>query len=131
MRVIDASALVKYLSREPGWRRVRELLAEGCVAPELLLKEAANSLWRRVRGGEISGGLAQQILGQARRVVDTRPQTDELLAEAFTIALKVGLTVYDALYIALARHNRVGLITADIRQAEAAQAIGVTVTFIR
>jgi len=48
MRVIDSSAIVKYLSREPGWERVRKVMKEGILTLELAVIEIANALWKKV-----------------------------------------------------------------------------------
>lgn len=51
MRVIDSSTLIKYLSREVGWERAREVILEGVITLDLAIKEVVSALWRRVFKG--------------------------------------------------------------------------------
>ena len=62
-------------------------------------------------------------------VITLKPQ-DEVIDDAFSMALKYGVTVYDALYIAYANKNRALLLTSDRKQAEVAKRIGVSVVLI-
>ena len=48
-----------------------------------------------------------------------------LLPRALEIALAARLAVYDCVHIALAENLRCSLITADTRQADAAQNLGI------
>jgi predicted nucleic acid-binding protein len=54
----------------------------------------------------------------------------ELYAQAFEIAIRSSLPIYDTLFIALAKARRVPLITSDPSQAEAARKLGVEVELI-
>ena len=62
MRVIDSSSLVKYFSREEGWRKVGEYLLEGVVSTDLVVKEVGNALWKKIIRGEMTLEIAQEIL---------------------------------------------------------------------
>ncbi len=48
-----------------------------------------------------------------------------LLLEAFEVAVNKGITIYDALFIMLARRLNCTLATADKKQAEAAGGLGI------
>ncbi len=50
----------------------------------------------------------------------------DLLVRALQIGLEHKLAIYDSVYIALAEKHNLPLITADARQAAAAQQVGVT-----
>jgi predicted nucleic acid-binding protein len=53
--VIDASIAVKWVVEEPGTASALSLLNQGrLLAPELLVAECANILWKKVRRGELS-----------------------------------------------------------------------------
>ena len=54
----------------------------------------------------------------------------ELLPDAMHIALKHGLTVYDAVFVALALKEDLPLLTAGRQQAKAAQEEGLEAVFI-
>jgi len=51
---------------------------------------------------------------------------DEYLDRALEIALKEGITVYDALYISLAIHQNKPILTLDKKQREVSRKYGVT-----
>ncbi|RLE73644.1 MAG: PIN domain nuclease [Thermoprotei archaeon] len=126
MRAIDASALVKYFSRERGWERVSELVLEGVASVELVVKEVANSLLKKVRRGEMSAEVALELVEAVPKIVKIEPQAP-LVPRALRLALEHSITVYDALYVALAESRGLELITCDVRQASAAERVGVRV----
>lgn len=129
--VIDSSVLVWYLSREPGWEAAREALLEPAVTLPLAVKEAANALWKKARRGELDPDAAEMILKDLAEGVIPLEEQEPLVPRAYRIAVQEGITVYDALFIALAERLHAGLITADRRQAEAAERIGVEVRLLR
>jgi len=127
--VIDASALVAYLLREEGFERIRDLLySSRTLSPDLAAKEAANAILVALRRGRISRSQASRVFSALKLilagVVEVYPEL-ELLEEAYSIALATSLTIYDSLYIALARRVGGRLATRDRRQYEAAKRLGV------
>ena len=50
---------------------------------------------------------------------------DELLDDALRFGLNTGITVYDALFCALAERNRIGLITDDLAMVNRITGSGV------
>ena len=49
-KVIDSSALAAFLLKEEEeWKRIREILREKPYTLELAIKEAGNSVWKRVK----------------------------------------------------------------------------------
>lgn len=126
MRVIDASALTKYVNREMGWEHVEGLLFEGCMTLNLALKEVVNSLWKRVRRGEITEEQATELTDALLEAKIVRIFSQEpLLTEALRLSVKLDITIYDSLYIVLARQLRADLITSDITQAKKAEQVGI------
>ncbi|MEM3056101.1 MAG: type II toxin-antitoxin system VapC family toxin, partial [Candidatus Bathyarchaeia archaeon] len=55
---------------------------------------------------------------------------EALLEEAFKIAFKGDVSIYDALYIELARRRKVELISRDDKQVKVAGDFGVRALFI-
>ena len=131
MRVIDSSSLVKFFSREEGWNKVREVLLEGVVTLDLGIKEVANALGKKVLKGEISYDIAQTIL---KDLVEERaiPIIDQerFLIQAFTLAVNDNITIYDAIFIVVAKELKTELVTSDKRQMDIAVKNGVKVVFI-
>jgi predicted nucleic acid-binding protein len=119
MLVVDASALLLVLLREPGWDEVLALLAaEEPIAPELIVAETANALWRRVRTGGRSAEQAREVLADAMAPITRLAPMAPLRARALDLALRRDHPVYDCLYVALAQREGVPLLTADRRLAE-------------
>jgi len=125
---VDSSALSKYILREEGWEGVRRRLEEGGISLEMALKEACNALWKRVMRGEVDGEMASRVVEELMRweilrLADQR----ELIEEAFKISIRRGITLYDSLFIALAKAMDIPLLTSDERQSKAASEEGVEV----
>ena len=114
--VVDASVAIKWVVEEPGSEAAAALLGgTSLLAPDLLLVECANALWKKVRRGELTAGeagLAIRLLRQADiELVPTRP----LVERALLLALQLDQTAYDCLYLALAMESGRGFVTADSR----------------
>ena len=126
MKVIDSSALVKYVVKEPGWKKVEEFILAGCVTVDLALKELGNALWKRVIRKELDQSLATKLMNiiLTRRLVRIYPQ-EPLLVKALELSANISLPIYDTIYIALARELKSELITSDIKQANKAEEVGV------
>jgi predicted nucleic acid-binding protein len=119
MLVVDASVAVKWLLPEPGRPLARRLLTEGepLCAPDLLLAEVGNALWKNIRRGMPAGPLREAwalLPPSFQRLVPM----GELAAAAFDLALRHDHPVYDCFYVALARRESAPLITADARLAD-------------
>ena len=90
--------------REPGWERVERVMLEGVLTLDLSAKEIANALWKKVARNEMSYEVAVEVV---RDIVENKalrmePQENYLI-DAFKIAVEAKVTVYDALFIALAK----------------------------
>lgn len=121
--VIDASVALKWVLLEPGGEAARKLVGrEVLLAPEFLRLECANVLAQRVRSGVLTWNDAEAGL----QVIDTagvRLTPDRsLIPDAQQLAVTLGRSVYDSLYLALAISEQTRLVTADVRFANAAMA---------
>ncbi|MEM3607705.1 MAG: type II toxin-antitoxin system VapC family toxin [Candidatus Bathyarchaeia archaeon] len=128
MKAIDSSSLTKYFSREDGWQKVGEILLEGAITLDLSIKEVANALWRKVLSQEAEVEDVEEILRDLIRsdAIKIHRQEDYLIA-AFKTAIKHRITVYDSLFIELARSAKIELVTSNDKQAEAAKKEGIDV----
>jgi predicted nucleic acid-binding protein len=126
VRVIDSSTLVKYFSRESGWEEVERIMLEGIVTLDLALKELANALRKKISENEMSFETAARII---RDIAEGKPfpvePQEPYLVEALEIALRNNITVYDALFVAMAKRKGLELATCDEKQAKAARKEGV------
>jgi len=133
-RVIDSSAIAKFLLREEGWLKVKGFLLEKPYTLELAVKEVANAIWRRVMLlRDISVGKAFIILNDLlelkKYLLVVEPQTP-YLSQALKIAIENKVTVYDALFIAQALAKQAVLITSDEKQCKLAENLNVETVYI-
>ncbi len=134
MIVIDASILTKFILKEVGWEKVLPYLRDGTVSVDLVVKETVNAIWRRCEQGKISIKEAKIMLTALKEVAGKAVKIDDekrYLDEAIRIAFRRKLTIYDSLYIALAKEKKLKLLTADLTQAKAAEVEGVPITIIQ
>ncbi len=114
--VVDASIAVKWVVEEDGTPQALALRQRGkLIAPELLVAECANILWKKVQRNELSkeeAYLAARLLQAAE--IEILP-TRSLLEAATRIAIELDHPAYDCLYFALAVENGCQFITADER----------------
>jgi predicted nucleic acid-binding protein len=115
--VLDASAVVRLITGDPEasqWAQHIER-APLVLAPELMLSEVANTLWKLHRAGHLSAQDPQELLADARDLVDQIEPDRHLQVEALALACHLDHPVYDCLYLALARREAALLLTADQR----------------
>ena len=108
VRIIEGSALAFELQEAA-------LAADLVLAPELMLTEVANALWRLQRGSQLEADGLQRRLSRAAELVDVIEPDRHLQAEALALACHLDHPVYDCLYLALARREAAALLTADQR----------------
>ena len=113
--VVDASVLVKWFIPEVHSEAARRWLdaSHDYLAPDLVFPEAGNAISKKVRRGELTPAearrLATDISGAAVEAISMRG----LLPDAEALAVTTGMTVYDAVYVALAVRLETRVITAD------------------
>ena len=118
MRVIDSSALVKFFSKEGVGEGRRGDLRGCCDAGPG--DQGGRQRAVEEGGGEMGEGVAIRIISDLlKREAMVVVGQDEYLLEAFRIATRRKVTVYDALFIALAKSMKAELVTSDGRQYEA------------
>ena len=121
-RIVDASVVVKWYVPEPGSDAAAKLMRSGAtlLAPDHIVAEVGNVLWKKVRRQELAAEDATDI---ADRVATGLPATlrasQPLLRAAVELATAYDRTVYDALYVALAVTEGTTLLTADERLVRA------------
>lgn len=114
--VVDASVVVKCYVPEDGSPAAVALLggAGRLLAPDLLVAEFGNTLWKKTRRGELTrdeGDAIVQAFLTAAPV--TLYASTALLQPAWELAREFRRTIYDALYLALAVAQDCPFITAD------------------
>jgi len=119
--VVDASVAIKWVIEEEGTAEALALRRHKLIAPDLIVSECANILWKKVRRAELSAeeaGIASRLLANAD--LDLMP-TRSLMNTALEIAILLDHPAYDCLYLALAEQNDTEFVTADSRLVSKAQ----------
>lgn len=122
--VIDASVAIKWVIDEPGTEQALLLRRHRLMAPDLLVPECANILWKKVRRHELSEAeamLAARLLQRAE--IELQPMRD-LLEPATKLAIALGHPAYDCIYLALAQALSCAMTTADEQLCRKTLAIG-------
>lgn len=134
--VIDASALVAFCLNEEGLDRdkVKEHLRKGAISIDLIRAESANAILVSKRRGitrETAVGPAlSSMLELSRNNISMMPQDDQLLSDAFEMSEDSTLTIYDLLYLSLARKLGANLLSKDEGQIKTAKRLGITAEII-
>ena len=125
--VFDASVIAKWMlpaEREElhlearDWANRYDRGELSIIVPDLLWIEVASLLWKAVRNSRITSDDAKMaIVGLRDRELTTVESTPGLLDTALDIALANNTSVYDSIYVALAKETKTILITADRRLA--------------
>lgn len=124
--VVDASAALKWVLEEEGSPDALELLGRDVLhAPDFLLLEVANVLRTKVRRGALSRSDADAAFRTLAAVPMALTPLAELIRPARSLAFALDLTVYDAVYAALAQQLDCPLATADRTLAQATTAAGL------
>lgn len=113
--VIDANVLVKWFVEEEGSDQARTLRGRSLVAPDLIIVETANILWKKVRADGFDAadvGYALKLIQHSKIVLT--PSLD-LAQRAFEIGHVLDHAVYDCFYLALAEARGIPFVMADAK----------------
>jgi len=134
--VVDASTLAKYVLHEDGWEEVSRYIREKrpLYSIDHVLKEVANAIWKHTFIRKlITIEVALRLYDLLERLVISQAiilETElKYVRRAIEIALKYGITVYDALYIAQA--EKYGeLLTSDEKQGNISRELKIRVYMV-
>ena len=119
--VLDASVAAKWLLVEVDSDKADALFRAwtnkrvGLLAPEILPAEVASALWKRVIRGLIPREEAIRLHRKLSDLEIPLHPVRRLVDSAFHLALQFRHSVYDGLYLALARETGADFVTADVR----------------
>ena len=121
MIVVDASSIAKVVLQEEGWERVP--LSIDAATLDYSFVEAANAVWKAVLQGRVSAEEARRKVEALRLIASALVvfRATDYLERGLEIALIEGITVYDAVYVALAEDKGATLYTCDKEQYSAAR----------
>jgi predicted nucleic acid-binding protein len=112
--VVDASVAAMWVLAE-RYSDKAEILLEyhECFAPNHWLAEAVNAVWGRFHRGGISAAQAEAATGLLLNAPVSVVPIPGLMRRALAISLATSVTIYDALYLALAERRGVRMVTGD------------------
>lgn len=114
--VIDASIAIKGLVPEEGTIEALDLMSRcQALAPDLLLAECANIVWKKVARGNLLRHQAIEAIELIKALEIKFFAPHELFARAAKLALDLDHPAYDCFYLALAEAERVPFVTVDAR----------------
>lgn len=115
--VVDASVAVRWhfdLSNTVDWRAI-VASGEALIAPDLVIYESVNAIWRLTRAGQIDETLAAAIVASLPNEFTQLVPSSFLSSAAFAIARELDHPAYDCHYLALLDQTTATLATADLR----------------
>ena len=113
--VVDASVAFCWFTREAGSAQANALIRsrEDLIAPSLLCVEVANTAWKKLRSGEMSPDQALAATVEIRRFILEIAPVETLTRDALDIASQLNHSLYDCVYLALAKQRDIRFITLD------------------
>jgi predicted nucleic acid-binding protein len=128
--VVDASVGVKWLplfAKEGLVDHARELLKRGAsefdmIVPDLFWLEIGGALCKAVRRNDCQPSEAHEALLDMQKLPLQTLSSTKLVNSAQRIAIQYGRSIYDSVYVALARETGSEFVTADEKLANAVAA---------
>lgn len=113
--VLDASAAIEVVLDRPKGRIFGGVLekADEVLAPELLVPEVVNVIWKYHQFENLSLTACDRALERAVGLVDALVSCKDLYREAFLLARVTHRPAYDMFYLALAQREDAGFLTLD------------------
>jgi predicted nucleic acid-binding protein len=113
--VIDASAAVEIVLRKSEAVDLinRIMTADKVIAPALFYAETGNTFRKYVQGGFFDKEIGVKLFQASLKIVDEFSDISSLIDEALNEAIRLKHSVYDMLYLVLARRSGAKLLTCD------------------
>jgi predicted nucleic acid-binding protein len=125
--VVDASVAVKWFVEEVRSAPARAVLASGepIIAPDLIVPEACNTAWKKVKRGDISRDQGEALMRALPLSFDRLAPTAPLSPRALELACAHDHPAYDCFYLALAESEAAVLVSDDERVIELGRQAGL------
>lgn len=127
--VLDTSVAVEVVLQRDSALAFSTLLVEAdlVLAPTLLITETANVFWKYQKFADYPYADCEKLIEQATSLPDEYVNEIELYREAFKLGCILDHSIYDAMFLVLARRNNARLLTMDKKLITAANKVGVDV----
>jgi predicted nucleic acid-binding protein len=113
--VVDASVAVKWVLAESDSDLARQVVHFSLLAPDLLLIECGNAIWRHVQLGEVDAAEVPQLWTVLRSMPVELVVSRKLVESALDLAVALNHPIYDCLYLALALDRGARVVSTDRR----------------
>ena len=113
--VLDASTAVGFIIDPSEKVAEYQILSEAkwVLAPTLFVSEVTNVFWKYHAFQNLPHDKAMQGIELALKIPDSLANDSELYLEAFSMSCRTRHSVYDMMYLVLARRNNALLLTRD------------------
>ena len=127
--ILDASAAVDVVLNPSKADAIEPLMsdAEWVLAPTLFVSEVTNVFWKYYTFHDVSMEVCEKGMARALALPDSFSEDNELQAEAFGMACLTRRSVYDMMYLVLARRHNGILLTQDRSLQQVARQHGVRI----
>jgi len=127
--VLDSSAAVEFILNRTGKESIESFLltADSVIAPDIFISEISNVFWKYHKFESLRLDICEELIEKSIQLIDRFESSNELYRESFHLSCENNLTVYDSLYMVLARRNHASLLSIDKKLNEAAKSNGIKI----
>lgn len=125
--ILDSSIIAAVFFQEKSSSKAEQIVSSSeLITVDLAMAEVSNVAWKRIKIFQDDREIIYEALKKSVEFIKTACQvirTEELIEEAFSIALNENVTIYDALFLAASQKINVPLLTLDKRLAKTSQEV--------
>ena len=128
--VLDANCAIEIALNKPEGDRLKAMLdkSEQVLAPDLLIPEFVNALWKYHQFNQLSLSVCDQAMDLLPVLVEMFVPSQELYRDAFALSrARQTRAAYDMFYLALALREGAILLTLDTTLKKEAKRAGIRV----
>ena len=127
--VVDASAAIEVALNRNRSAPIRQDIedAEIVCAPDLLIPEFSNAIWKEHHFGGLNLAICDEAFESLPELVDIFVPSIELYRESFQLSRATRRPAYDMFYLALAKREDAVLLTLDTSLRKEAARQGVRI----
>lgn len=117
---LDVSAAFCVVTQSKGFETFAEKLkhADTVSAPGLFISEASNTAWKYHKIQQVAPEKCQRMASRAISLLDKLIEAKQIWPKALELAIQHNITVYDAMYLAVALEEQSELLSLDRRLME-------------
>ena len=125
--VLDVSAAIELVLQRSQAPEIGEIIlqADWVIAPTLYIAETSNVFWKYQKLADYPLDACEKGIEHIIGIPDDYLNEIDLYREAFSLGCALNHSVYDMLYLVLARRNNAVLLTLDKKLKTAADKSGV------